>query len=132
MKFILMVFSVLTLSAQAHELKCAIFDLPSGENFIESPVMQITDAQLIQQLPLTVRLDHDLIQAEFQLSYSDEKHLLFEIFTHEVTNHEHAKFTLPLAKIPVGRRYKLGFVSTELTGMGNNTHSWCHMVYQPN
>lgn len=126
--FILSILFV-SLTTHAHKLKCVIYDLAGGENLIESQELTINDKQLLSSEPLYVNLDHYLIKADFYLSYADEQHLLFEVRTQEVVNTEYAKFTVPLNKIPIGRAFKLGHVATELTGMGNNTHSSCSMIF---
>lgn len=117
------------LTTQAHKIKCEIYDLAGGENLIESQELLVSEAQLSASEPFSVNLDHYLIKADFYLSYSDEQHLLFQVRTQEVVNAEYAKFTVPLSKIPMGRSFKLGHVATELTGMGNNTHSSCSIIF---
>lgn len=127
--FFILSLLFVSLTTHAHKIKCVIYDLAGGENLIESQELIIRDEQLLSNKPFSVNLDHYLIKADFYLSYSDEHHLLFEVRTQEVVNAEYAKFTVPLSKIPMGRAFKLGHVATELTGMGNNTHSSCSMIF---
>lgn len=129
--FILSVL-LISLTTQAHKIKCEIYDLAGGENLIESQELIVSDAQLSASEPFSVHLDHYLIKADFYLFYSDEHHLLFQVRTQEAVNAEYAKFTVPLSKIPMGRSFKLGYVATELAGLGNNTHSSCSMIFLGN
>ena len=123
---------IFSLNVVAHQLRCEIFDLPAGENLIQTGIINLSDQDLRKNEPYKLQLTHDLIAAEFSVSYSDENYLLFEVRTQEVVNAEYDKFTVPIKSLKSDRFIRLGYVSTELTGIGNNTFSQCYLKYEMN
>ena len=82
--------------------------------------------------PYKLTLEHDLMNAEFQLGFLDanSETLLFQIRTREVVNSEFGKFTIAISELKPGKSYILGRVFTEITGLGDNTMSSCNMIIE--
>lgn len=120
-------FSILSF---AHQFKCEIYDLAQGSNLAETKTFQVEDSELLEEEPLTIYLEHELIAATFSFSYLDEnkKNLVFVIQTEEVENSESQQFVVPILKFPKSRAFELGHVYTEITGIGDNTKSFCSMI----
>lgn len=119
-------------STQAHQLKCEIYDLATGDVLAESAFIPIRSADLRKEEPFWLSLEHDLMRAEFQLGFVDPKSdvLLFQVRTQEVVNSEYAKFLFTTLGLTSGKTYELGRVFTEITGLGDNTMSSCKLTVE--
>lgn len=115
--------------AFAHQLRCEIYDLATGDILAESGFVRLTSEDLRKEEPYTLKLEHVLMNADFQLSFLDatSETLLFQIRTHEVVNSEFGKFLIPTSEFKAGKTYELGRVFTEITGYGDNTMSSCKL-----
>lgn len=118
--------------SNAHQLKCEIYDLATGEVLIDSGLIQITSENLRKEEPFRITLEHVLMNADFQLSFLDaiSDTLLFQIRTHEVVNSESGKFLISTSDLTAGKSYELGRVFTEITGYGDNTMSSCKLIIE--
>lgn len=121
-----------TSASYAHQLRCEIYDLATGDILVESGFTSISSEDLRKDEPYKLTLEHVLMNADFQLSFLDvnSKTLLFQIRTREVVNSEFGKFTIATSEMIPGKSYMLGRVFTEITGYGDNTMSSCKMIIE--
>ncbi len=121
-----------TTASLAHQLRCEIYDLATGDILSESGLIRTTSEDLRKDEPYKLTLEHDLMNAEFQLGFLDanSETLLFQIRTREVVNSEFGKFTIAISELKPGKSYILGRVFTEITGLGDNTMSSCNMIIE--
>ena len=119
-------------ASHAHQLRCEIYDLATGDILAESGLIRTTSEDLRKDEPYKLKLEHALMSAEFQLAFLDvnSETLLFQIRTREVVNSEFGKFTIAISELIPGKSYMLGRVFTEITGYGDNTMSSCKMILE--
>ena len=98
-----------TAASLAHQLRCEIYNLATGDILAESGLIRITSEDLRKEEPYKLTLEHVLMNAEFQLGFLDanSETLLFQIRTREVVNSEFGKFTIAISELIPGKSYIL-------------------------